>query len=84
MAGKTTNKDHPFDCSAYYTITSKLSGKAVTACGDTDVRMFAPTGENNQQWKLVDVSLNISGVLRGRQQAAAVSLLLLLMPPTHF
>jgi hypothetical protein len=27
---------------------------------------------------------DISGVLRGRQQAAAVSLLLLLMPPTHF
>lgn len=52
MAGKTTNQDHPFDCAAYYTITSKLSGKAVTACGDTEVRMFTLTGEDNQQWKL--------------------------------
>ncbi len=29
MAGKTTKKS-PFDCAAFYTITSKLSGKAVT------------------------------------------------------
>ena len=52
MAGKTTKKS-PFDCAAFYTITSKLSGKAVTACGETEVRMFAPTEEECQQWKLV-------------------------------
>lgn len=52
MAGKTTKKS-PFDCAAFYTITSKLSGKAVTACGETEVRMFAPTEEDRQQWKLV-------------------------------
>ena len=63
MAGKTTNKDHPFDCAAYYTITSKLSGKAVTACGDTDVRMFAPTGEDNQQWKLVEAAPGVYQLL---------------------
>ena len=39
MAGKTTKKS-PFDCAAFYTITSKLSGKAVTACGESEVRMF--------------------------------------------
>ena len=44
MAGKTTKKS-PFDCAAFYTITSKLSGKAVTACGESEVRMFAPTVE---------------------------------------
>uniref|UniRef100_UPI003FED47DE RICIN domain-containing protein n=1 Tax=Candidatus Fimivicinus sp. TaxID=3056640 RepID=UPI003FED47DE len=63
MAGKTTNKDHPFNCAAYYTITSKLSGKAVTACGDTDVRMFAPTGEDNQQWKPVEVAPGVYQLL---------------------
>ncbi|MBS6249886.1 MAG: RICIN domain-containing protein [Clostridiales bacterium] len=52
MAGKTTKKS-PFDCAAFYTITSKLSGKAVTACGESEVRMFAPTEEECQQWKLV-------------------------------
>lgn len=52
MAGKTTKKDRPFDCAASYTITSKLSGKAVTACGETEVRMFSPTGEADQQWML--------------------------------
>ena len=52
MAGKTTKKS-PFDCAAFYTITSKLSGKAVTACGESEVRMFAPTEEDRQQWKLV-------------------------------
>ena len=52
MAGKTTKKS-PFDCAAFYTITSKLSGKAVTACGESEVRMFAPTVEDRQQWKLV-------------------------------
>ena len=51
MADKTTKRG-PFDCAAFYTITSKLSGKAVTACGDTEVRMFTLTGEDNQQWKL--------------------------------
>ena len=52
MAGKTTKKS-PFDCAAFYTITSKLSGKAVTACGESEVRMFASTEEDRQQWKLV-------------------------------
>ena len=52
MAGKTTKKS-PFDCAAFYTITSKLSGKAVTACGESEVRMFEPTEEDRQQWKLV-------------------------------
>lgn len=56
MAGKTTKKGGLFDTAADYTITSKLSGKAITACGDIDIRMFSPTGAENQQWKLLEAA----------------------------